>query len=403
MDRLTQFVVRHRRWVFAFWLVALVVGGASAGKLSERLTFDFSLPGQEGYETELKLAQAYGTSSYPMYIPVLTAPAGQTVAQHRDDVTAVSDALRTLPGVRVLDYGSTGDTAFLTADGRSTFLLVYAPQPQGFVDPLAAQFDTTLQTAAKAAGLQAAVTGYNQLSAGSDTSEGPSILAETLIGALGALVVLVFVFASFLALVPLMVAAVSILSTFLIVLGLTTFTGVSFVVQFLISLVGLGVAIDYSLLVVSRWREERAHGVEQHRRRRHGDEHRRPGRDGLGADGRDQPDRADRGAGTAAAQHGHRRHADPGGQHTGGAHAAACHAGGGRSPDRLAADPARGPRLTGLVGLGPGRHPPAVAGCRRRDRGPVVRDRPGVRHPVRAGQLGVPGQQRGRARHPGRA
>jgi RND superfamily putative drug exporter len=31
-------------------------------------------------------------------------------------------------------------------------------------------------------------------------------------------------------------------------------------VQFLISLVGLGVAIDYSLLLVSRWREERAHG-----------------------------------------------------------------------------------------------------------------------------------------------
>jgi RND superfamily putative drug exporter len=55
---------------------------------------------------------------------------------------------------------------------------------------------------------------------------------------------------------------VAILATFLIVLGLTTFTDISFVVQFLISLVGLGVAIDYSLLLVSRWREERAHGVE---------------------------------------------------------------------------------------------------------------------------------------------
>src|SRR5213078_4510862 len=35
---------------------------------------------------------------------------------------------------------------------------------------------------------------------------------------------------------------------------------VSPIVQFLIALIGLGVAIDYSLLVVSRWREERAHG-----------------------------------------------------------------------------------------------------------------------------------------------
>jgi RND superfamily putative drug exporter len=57
---------------------------------------------------------------------------------------------------------------------------------------------------------------------------------------------------------------VSILTTFLIVLGLTTLTEVSFVVQFLISLIGLGVAIDYSLIIVSRWREERAHGHDNH-------------------------------------------------------------------------------------------------------------------------------------------
>ena len=71
---------------------------------------------------------------------------------------------------------------------------------------------------------------------------------------------LLFVFASFLALLPLLIAAVSILTTFMLVLGLTTFTDVSFIVQFLIALIGLGVAIDYSLLLVSRWREERAHG-----------------------------------------------------------------------------------------------------------------------------------------------
>jgi putative drug exporter of the RND superfamily len=45
------------------------------------------------------------------------------------------------------------------------------------------------------------------------------------------------------------------------VLGLTTFTHVSVIVQFLIALIGLGVALDYSLLLVSRWREERAHGL----------------------------------------------------------------------------------------------------------------------------------------------
>ena len=44
------------------------------------------------------------------------------------------------------------------------------------------------------------------------------MLAETLLGAAGALLVLIFVFASFLALVPMLIAAVSILTTFLLVL-----------------------------------------------------------------------------------------------------------------------------------------------------------------------------------------
>ena len=38
----------------------------------------------------------------------------------------------------------------------------------------------------------------------------------------------------------------------------------SFIVQFLISLIGLGVAIDYSLILVNRWREERDHGRDNH-------------------------------------------------------------------------------------------------------------------------------------------
>jgi RND superfamily putative drug exporter len=60
---------------------------------------------------------------------------------------------------------------------------------------------------------------------------------------------------------PLIVGGISVLTTFLLVNGLTHVTAVSQIVEFLIALIGLGVAIDYSLLVVSRWREERAHGA----------------------------------------------------------------------------------------------------------------------------------------------
>ena len=260
MERMTRFILRHRRWIFVFWLLMLVAGGAGAGRLSDRLSFDFSLPGQQGYETEKGLVGAYGTTAEPSYVPVLTVPAGTTVAQRRQQVAAVFDQVRAIHGLRVVDYAGTGDPRFVTADGRSTFGLVFGPPLAGFVNPLDQQVSAVLRSAAQAQGLTLGLTGYQQLSQGSADNTGPSLLTETLIGAVGALAVLIFVFASMLAFLPLMVAAVSILSTFLIVLGLTTFTDVSFVVQFLISLVGLGVAIDYSLLVVSRWREERALG-----------------------------------------------------------------------------------------------------------------------------------------------
>ncbi|MBA2560594.1 MAG: MMPL family transporter, partial [Propionibacteriales bacterium] len=161
--------------------------------------------------------------------------------------------------LRVVDYDSTGDDGFITDDGRTTYALIQGPLPQSFGPGIEVQLEPALDAAGKAQGFETGLTSYGLLSAGGDT-EGPSVLAETLLGAAGALLVLIFVFASFLALLPMLIAAVSILTTFMLVLGLTTFSDVSFVVQFLIALIGLGVAIDYSLLVVSRWREERAHG-----------------------------------------------------------------------------------------------------------------------------------------------
>jgi putative drug exporter of the RND superfamily len=78
-------------------------------------------------------------------------------------------------------------------------------------------------------------------------------------------VVLAFVFGSPLALVPLVVALFSILGSFLVILGLTAVTDVNFIIQYLVALIGLGVVIDYSLLVVTRWREEREAGHDRDR------------------------------------------------------------------------------------------------------------------------------------------
>jgi putative drug exporter of the RND superfamily len=74
-------------------------------------------------------------------------------------------------------------------------------------------------------------------------------------------VILLFVFGTLPAvLLPIAVAVSSILNTFTLVWALTYVTDVSIIVQFLIALVGLGVAIDYALLMIFRFRDELREG-----------------------------------------------------------------------------------------------------------------------------------------------
>ena len=110
--------------------------------------------------------------------------------------------------------------------------------------------------------MAAHVTGRDALydSQGTETG-GPSVLTEALIGGAGALVILLFVFGTLPgSAMPLLIAVASILNTFSLIWLLTYITDVSIIVQFLVALVGLGVAIDYALLMIFRFREELAHG-----------------------------------------------------------------------------------------------------------------------------------------------
>ena len=260
MERLARLVMHHRIIVTVFWIVMLLVGGFSASKLGDRLTIDFSLPGQPGDKAENKLVEEFGASSFDTYVAVVTLPAGETVEDSKDEVAAMFKATHdAVPDTRMVDFATTGNQGFVADDGRTTYALFQAPLPTSFGAGVEKQLEPALEKAAADAGYESGLTSYGLLSAGGDT-EGPSVLVETLFGALGALLVLLFVFASLLAFMPMVIAAVSILTTFSLVLLLSTFSDVAFVVQFLIALIGLGVAIDYSLLVVSRWREERAHG-----------------------------------------------------------------------------------------------------------------------------------------------
>src|SRR3954466_8979019 len=265
MRRIAEFVLRRRRLVALGWLVIVIAGVALVQKTNDRLVIDFSLPGQPGTQTANQIDNEFhaGGKTAP-YVLTLTLPAGQTISGHEADVkSAFAAVAQKVPDTRLVDEGNTGDRAFRTKDDRTAYGLLFYRFLHNPASPLPTNDIRAALTAAAPSGATVGVTGEDALAVG-DSSGGNGVLAEVGLGALGALAVLAFVFGSFLAFLPLVVAAASILLTFILLLPLTYVTDVSFIVEFLVALIGLGVAIDYSLILVNRWREERDHGRSNH-------------------------------------------------------------------------------------------------------------------------------------------
>ena len=265
MSTLTGFVLRHKGLVALFWVLVATASIMTLSGTTHRMTNTFAMPGQ-AFRVDNQIASQYGNGgSQTPYLPVITVPAGQkitdpaTAARTGRAFAAIAQAI---PHVRIADYATTHNPAFVTKDGRSTFALVYTASASGFGGPDLSPGIERAVTAAVSPGWHVQITGSQLLQNGAKPAKGTSLAAEELIGVIGALAILAFVFASFLALLPLVIGGISVLATFLLVGGLTEITGISQIVEFLIALIGLGVAIDYSLLVVSRWREERARGLD---------------------------------------------------------------------------------------------------------------------------------------------
>jgi putative drug exporter of the RND superfamily len=269
MQRLTRRVLQHKRAVAISWLLLTIVGIGAAGPASSALDQRFSVPGREGWEASEQIQREFGNGGDTLpLVPVVHLPAGKTVSSPgvRDELRQVEDASRkVVPRSRVAGYGSTGDKTFISHDGRTAFVYVFSPRSD---DPFGNNTDVerNLRDALKGktvGGAPVRLTGYDALydSTGSG-DDGPGVLLEAVIGGVGALIVLLFVFGSALAFVPLGMAISSVLVSFLLLWGLTAITEISPIVQFLVALIGLGVSIDYALLIVIRWREERERGLE---------------------------------------------------------------------------------------------------------------------------------------------
>ena len=210
MERFARLVMHHRRIVSVLWFALFVGGIVSVGPLGDRWTLDFSLPGQPGDNAEQQLIDTYGVSTFDSYLAVVTVPDGETVAGNKDAVAGVIAAgVAAVPDMklRVVDFASTKDPGFVTDDGRTTYALIQAPLPVTFGPQIETELDPALAQAARAVGFKSGLTSYTLLSAGGE-QESSSVLVETLVAGAGALLVLLFVYASFLALLPLLIAGV---------------------------------------------------------------------------------------------------------------------------------------------------------------------------------------------------
>jgi putative drug exporter of the RND superfamily len=260
LARLAHVVARHRWKVIAAWIVLTLFGGFAAGQVSKRWYQSFSIPGKSAYEANQRTLKAFGTGVRPPDVVVFHTDGDATKSAVIR--AAMERAAAAMPGARTSSYFSTHDPMYVSRDRHTTFEEVYPPGP--------AKFDTTsgasdLRAAAARGlpqGIRVEVTGHDPLEEASTHGGGSgNVLLEAVIGGLGAIVILLFVFGTLPAiLMPVAVAAAAILNTFTLVWALTYITNVSIIVQFLIALVGLGVAIDYALLMIFRFRDELREG-----------------------------------------------------------------------------------------------------------------------------------------------
>ncbi|HUZ15937.1 MAG TPA: MMPL family transporter [Gaiellaceae bacterium] len=260
LARLAHIVARHRWKVIGAWIVLTLFGVVAGWRVSHRWYQSFSIPGYSAYETNQRTLQEFGTGIRPPEVVVFHTSGEATQSSAIE--AAMARAAAAVPGARTSSYFSTHNLMYVSRDRHTTFEEIYPPGPATFSTRSGATDILAAAQKGLPSGIKANVTGHDPLEeASSHGSGGGNVLVEALIGGLGAIVILLFVFGTLPAmLMPIAVAIAAILNTFTLVWALTYVTSVSIIVQFLIALVGLGVAIDYALLMIFRFRDELREG-----------------------------------------------------------------------------------------------------------------------------------------------
>ncbi|MFF5225930.1 MMPL family transporter [Dactylosporangium sp. NPDC000521] len=247
---------RRRWWVLGVWLVAVVGGVLAAGPLLDALSETNSVRKKvESIEAYDLIGTAEDSSGQVVGLVDAVDPKAADV---RAAVDAAAGRLRGVEHVRKVEATA------VSADGRALLVVatlekVDKPTRNAAVDKVEAELDRLGGELRAGAAVRVGGSATISRDAGRTLDEDRS-RAELLSLPL-TLVVLVIVFGGLIAAgVPVLAAVVSVAAVFPVLYAFTTVTDVDSNALTVASLLGLGLSVDYGLLLVARYREELAAG-----------------------------------------------------------------------------------------------------------------------------------------------
>ena len=243
-------MIRLRWVVLPAWLALSVVSGIAASGLPDLLTNRFVLPGAESEKAGEILEHRFGQKPEGSFSLVVKGGAGSAqslIAPTRAAALRATEALET---------GKLADVRPVSGDVVSA-RIVSQLQPadaKGYTGEMR-------EAAGEIPGAQIYLTGQSAIESDLEPVQNRDLfVGEVLIAIPIALVILIFVFGTLSFLLPFMLAAVAIPVTLACVWVFANFMTLSTYLTNMVTLIGLGIAIDYSLLMVYRYREERRSG-----------------------------------------------------------------------------------------------------------------------------------------------
>ncbi|MBB0231175.1 MMPL family transporter [Streptomyces calidiresistens] len=262
-ERLAGFSHRHRWTALLLWAVILVGTVGAATAIGDDYRDDHSLPGTEAQRARELLGEHAPDDSGDTLSIVLHDPAGLGDPGTEQRVDGMLARVAELPGVAGVRGPHDGDGA-ISGDGTIGFATVVL---EGTSEELSVEATEDILAAARSIAEREDATGDGlRVELGGDAArqlaESEGGAAEG-VGVLTALVILVFMFGTVIAAgLPVVVALFAVGSAIgLIILASHAFTIAGYT-PYVMTLVGLGVGIDYALLIFARYRGELIRGAD---------------------------------------------------------------------------------------------------------------------------------------------